>query len=103
ALIHQRHDLAFDDDRVVDGIGLVEAGMTRVSTGTLIALVLRIGRPVLRRHRGEALLVRRIFDDTEDAAIRRRRQAERMIGRVLVAAIVGWRTVRLPELDDRGA
>ena len=80
----------------------MEAGMTRIAGIAVIALGLRIGAPVLRAHRGEALFIGRIFDDAEDGAVDRRRQAEGMLGRILVAGIIGWHAIGLPQLDHRG-
>jgi hypothetical protein len=56
--------------------------------------VVRAG--AFRGERVEAFLVRRIFDDPEDAAVLRRRQAEAAGDGIVVAAIVGGCRMRLP-------
>src|SRR5262245_6398332 len=77
ALVHQRVDFARQDDRVVDRIGLVKAGMPWIAA---VKRLMATG-PVVRRFAiagqcREPLRVRRILDDAEHAAVRRRGQAK---------------------------
>ena len=104
ALVHQRVDLAGEHDGVIDRVGLVKAGMARraaVEGGAVTGAV--VGARALPLERGQALLVRRIFDDAEDRAVLGRRKPKRMVGDLVIAAVVGGRGPRLPQFGDDGA
>ena len=62
-----------------------------------------VGQFFLVRDGGEALTVRRIFDDAEHRTALRRRQAMAARDGVAIAAIVGGRARRLPQFVHDGA
>src|SRR5262244_3231732 len=82
-LIHQRVDLARENDGVIHRVGLVKAGVARgaaVERGAVTGAV--VGAGALPLERGEALPVRRIFDDAKDRPILGRREPKSMVGRL---------------------
>src|SRR5262245_17928852 len=104
AFVHQRVDLAGQHDGVVHRACLVEAGMAgRAAVERVGVAGAIVGRGPLLFERGKALLVGRILDDAEHRAALRRHQPERMIGDLGIAAVVGRRRSRLPQLGDLGA
>src|SRR5262245_47140364 len=105
AFIHHRVDFSRQHDRIVDRAGLVKSEMPLIAAiGCRHPARAVIGFGELGGERLEPLLVGRIFDDAEDAAHFRRREAEVAPDRILVAPIVCRRCGSLPQFgDDRAA
>ena len=61
-----------------------------------------VGARALLLERGQALPVRRILDDAEHRAVPGRRQPERMVRDLVIAAVVGGHGPGLPQLGDDG-
>src|SRR5260370_17010257 len=62
-----------------------------------------VGAGALPLERGEALPVRRIFDDSEDRPILGRREPKCMVGRFGTAAVLGGHHARLPQFGHHPA
>src|SRR5713101_6675824 len=97
AFVHKRIDLALEHDGVVESLRLVKAEMPAGSFVPGIQLF------ALRRglsDRGGALGVRRVDDDTKDAAVAPGVEHLLRHSRILVARIVRRMLVSGPQLDD---
>src|SRR5262245_63088866 len=92
ALVHERVDLAREHDGVVHRVGLVKARVAwraTIKRGAVTGAV--IGAGALPLERGDALPVRRIFDDAKGRPVLGRHEPKSMVGRLGIAAVVGDR------------